>query len=179
MVAFRRASVILVLAVMVAVVLSGCGGKKATTPPSAVKPGPTTTASASPISTSPPPATSKAPSPTTAVPPSLTSTTPSPTRPSSTSTPPASTASGAPPSLTFFPLEVAGLKVTVSGVTLPGTFGALIFKIGWEWGDGTSEEHWFPAAHSYAKGGEYTVRVTSYQNDGLTTTKSVTVVVQP
>jgi PKD repeat protein len=69
--------------------------------------------------------------------------------------------------------------VTINGVTLPGTGGAAVNRLGWEWGDGTSEEHWFPATHSYGKAGEYTVKVTSYQNDGLTTTKPLTLVVQP
>jgi hypothetical protein len=179
--ALRRASGVLVLVVLLAaaVSMSGCAGKKASTPPSTTKTPPTTTAITSPLSTSAPALTSKAPSPTSVVPPSPTSKPPSPTTPSPASNPPTSTTAGVAPSLTLYTPEISALKVSINGVTLPGTGNSAVTKIGWEWGDGTSEEHWFPATHSYARAGEYTVKVTSYQNDGLVTMKPMTVVVQP
>ena len=79
------------------------------------------------------------------------------------------------PSLTLYAPDVDGLAVTINGVTNPGTSGATITRIHWEWGDGSSEDQWFPASHTYREAETYTVTVTSYQSDGLSTTKTVTV----
>ncbi|GEM_PF-3286609 len=87
------------------------------------------------------------------------------------------TAAGQPPSLTLYEPEIDGLTVTVNGVTTPGTPGASIIRLHWDWGDGHEEDHWFPASHTYAEAGTYTITVTSYQSDGLSTTKSITVTV--
>jgi len=87
------------------------------------------------------------------------------------------TAAGQPPSLTLYEPEIDGLTVTVNGVTTPGTPGASITRLHWDWGDGHEEDHWFPASHTYAEAGIYTITVTSYQSDGLSTTKSITVTV--
>ncbi|MEM3408995.1 MAG: DVUA0089 family protein [Nitrososphaerota archaeon] len=84
-----------------------------------------------------------------------------------------------PPQLTLFTPEVNGLTVRINGVTLPGTPGTTITRIHWDWGDGYSEDHWFPASHTYSRAGTYTITVTSYQSDGLSTTKSVTIRLEP
>jgi PKD repeat protein len=80
-----------------------------------------------------------------------------------------------PPSLTIFEPQISDLIVTINGVTLPGHKGASITRIHWDWGDGSSEDSWFPASHRYNKPGKYTVTVTSYQSDGLSTTKTIKV----
>ncbi len=79
------------------------------------------------------------------------------------------------PSLILYAPDVDGLTVTINGVTNPGTSGTTITRIHWEWGDGSSEDHWFPASHTYRQVGAYAITVTSYQSDGLSTTKTVTV----
>ena len=83
-----------------------------------------------------------------------------------------------PPSLTLFSPEVNELTVTVNGVATPGTPDATITRIHWDWGDGTEEDSWFPAVHTYENPGTYTVTVTVYQSDGLTTTKTLTITVK-
>jgi len=88
-------------------------------------------------------------------------------------------ARGTPPSLTLYTPQISGLTVTINGVTTPGTQGATISRIRWDWGDGRSEDHWFPATHTYGSRGTYTITVTSYQSDGLSTSKSATVTVPP
>jgi len=84
-------------------------------------------------------------------------------------------AGGQPPSLTLFNPEIRGLTVTINGVTLPGTPGTTIVRIQWDWGDGIREDRWFAASHTYSRAGTYTVTVTSFQSDGLSTTRTVTV----
>jgi PKD repeat protein len=80
------------------------------------------------------------------------------------------------PSLDLFPPQISGLTVTANGVALPGTAGTSITRINWIWGDGTSEDAWFPATHTYTQAGTYTISVTAYQSDGLSTTKNMQVV---
>ncbi len=70
---------------------------------------------------------------------------------------------------------ISGLQVTINGVTMPGIRGTTISKINWDWGDGSSEDRWFPASHSYIADGLYVVKVTSYQSDGRQTIRSLTV----
>ena len=83
---------------------------------------------------------------------------------------------GTPPELNFDSV-IDGLKVTMNGGTRPMTQGTTITRIHWDWGDGSSENAWFPASHTYGKSGSYTVKVTSHQSDGLSTSKTVTIVV--
>jgi PKD repeat protein len=85
--------------------------------------------------------------------------------------------SGQPPSLTLYPPQISGSTVTINGVTRPGATGTTVTRIRWEWGDGSSEDHWFPASHTYSRSGTYTVRVSSYQSDGLSTAQSITVTI--
>jgi len=79
---------------------------------------------------------------------------------------------GVPPSLTLFTPQIDGLTVTINGVTMPGMSGTSITRIHWDWGDGYSEDHWFANSHLYPNNGTYIITVTSYQSDGLTTTKA-------
>jgi len=81
-----------------------------------------------------------------------------------------------PPSLTLNTPEINGLTIRVNGVTLPGTSGTTITRIQWDWGDGYSEDHWFPASHTYSRPGTYDVAVTAHQSDGLSTTKSAKII---
>jgi PKD repeat protein len=83
-----------------------------------------------------------------------------------------------PPTLTLDNPQVNGLTVTINGAVSPGYSGASISRIHWEWGDGSSGDSGFPATHTYSKAGTYTITVTVYQSDGLTTKKTVTVTVQ-
>jgi PGF-CTERM protein len=83
-----------------------------------------------------------------------------------------------PPVLTLFEPKVVGLTVTISGVANPGYEGASITRITWDWGDGSKEDHWFPATHTYRRAGTYIVTVTAYQSDGLSATKTLSVKVE-
>ncbi|OGO39620.1 MAG: hypothetical protein A2147_09870 [Chloroflexi bacterium RBG_16_57_8] len=96
-----------------------------------------------------------------------------------TAEPPPSPPGPGVPELTLSAPETAGLSVTFIAATMLGTPGATIVRIYWDWGDGTSEDHWFPASHSYNVGGTYTVKVTFYQSNGLSATESVNVHVSP
>jgi len=80
------------------------------------------------------------------------------------------------PAITLSQPQINGLTVTISGDVAPGYSGASISRIHWEWGDGKSEDHWFPATHTYSNYGTYIITVTVYQSDGLTSTKIVQLV---
>ena len=79
---------------------------------------------------------------------------------------------GTPPNLSLFEPEIGGLNVNVNGIVLPGTLNTTITRIHWDWNDGSSEDHWFPASHTYTGYGEYIINVTAYQSDGLNTTET-------
>ena len=78
---------------------------------------------------------------------------------------------GEPPDLTVFEPEVDGLTVTVNGVVFAGTPETTVERIHWDWDDGYEEDHWFAASHTYAGSGIYTITITAYQSDGLTSTE--------
>jgi rhamnogalacturonyl hydrolase YesR len=82
---------------------------------------------------------------------------------------------GVPPIFTLSESQVSGLTVTVNGVANPGYEGASITRVHWDWGDGSKEDQWFPATHTYSSAGTYTITVTAYQSDGLSTTKTLSV----
>ena len=88
-------------------------------------------------------------------------------------------APGCPPTLSLFTPQVSGLTVSVNGVTSPCTPSASIARIHWDWGDGMQQDSWFQATHSYSQRGTYTVSVTSFQSDGLSTTMTTSVTVGP
>ena len=81
------------------------------------------------------------------------------------------------PNLTLGTPEVAGLKVTVNGVVLPATSTARITDINWAWGDGSSTSSWFPATHNYAKGGTYTITVTTHDSNEISATRTTIVTI--
>ncbi|MEM2045421.1 MAG: PKD domain-containing protein [Candidatus Bathyarchaeia archaeon] len=82
-----------------------------------------------------------------------------------------------PPILTLSDPEIQGLTVTVNGVAMPGTPGATITRIHWDWGDGYREDRGFAASHTYSSPGTYTLTVTAFQSDGLSTSKTKTITV--
>lgn len=75
-----------------------------------------------------------------------------------------------PPKLETYIQDVNGLRVTING------FAENTDKITWNWGDGKSENSWFPAVHSYSKSGTYEVTVKALGgNKVISKTFSVTV----
>jgi len=57
--------------------------------------------------------------------------------------------------------------VTIDGTAKPTTPGAAITRIHIDWGDETSEDHPFPASHTYASDGKYLIVVKVYDSNGL------------
>ncbi|UCD45706.1 MAG: hypothetical protein JSV27_04260 [Candidatus Bathyarchaeota archaeon] len=78
-----------------------------------------------------------------------------------------------PPELSLSEPLIEEKTVTVNGITLPGTNGTFVERISWDWGDGTIEDQWFEAQHTYAEYGPYTATITSHQSDSLTTEVSL------
>jgi hypothetical protein len=66
-------------------------------------------------------------------------------------------------------------QISINGylAASPGTITNLV----WNWGDGTTEESWFPGTHAYSWNGVFTVRVTAYSDldESRTVTEPVTV----
>jgi len=58
-----------------------------------------------------------------------------------------------------------------------GTSSGVILRMSWDWGDGATDDNWFPARHHYAADGSYTVAVTAFSSTGETLTKSVSATV--
>ena len=52
-----------------------------------------------------------------------------------------------------------GLNVTINGGTGPITAG--VYRLTWDWGDGTIRQGWFPQSYTYQQKGRYSVRVTA------------------
>ena len=80
-----------------------------------------------------------------------------------------------PPELRVLTSQVVGLTVTVDGSARPGYPLAKIAKISWDWGDGTTEDHSFPANHTYSGPGSHTIQITAFQDDKQSVTRSVEV----
>jgi PKD repeat protein len=76
--------------------------------------------------------------------------------------------------------SVNGMTVTINGGTLPTTQGAIVTRIGWNWGDGQSTTGWFPQQHTFAAAGTYQVTVTATDSNGQngSASTSVTIAVQ-
>ncbi len=70
--------------------------------------------------------------------------------------------------------EVCG-RVSINGYVAasPGAIQRLV----WVWGDGATNESWFPATHTFPTNGDYTVEVTAFANTGETKTVTAAVVI--
>jgi len=77
--------------------------------------------------------------------------------------------------LNLSPPQIAGAAVTVNGGVV-----APVVRIQWDWGDGIVDRHlYFPATHTYATAGRYTITVTVFDADNHTAAQSVAVDVAP
>jgi len=75
-----------------------------------------------------------------------------------------------------FRLNLSTPEVIDREVSINGGVAAPVERIQWEWGDGQADHHlFFPASHTYAKPGRYEVKVTVFDSNNRTATKSVTV----
>jgi len=90
---------------------------------------------------------------------------------------PTPVASVSSPSLTLYSPTVNDNSVSINGATSPGANRLTIVRIHWDWGDGTSQDSWFPATHTYSNNGVYSIQGTSYQSDGQTTTQMTQVTI--
>lgn len=66
--------------------------------------------------------------------------------------------------LTLQPPQVTDLTAVVSGTVASAC--STITRLNWQWGDGTSNDQWFPASHTYAISGTYPITVTAHNNLG-------------
>ena len=82
-----------------------------------------------------------------------------------------------PPTISLESPSVSGPDVSINGVTSPGGSSCTITSITWAWGDGTQSTSFFPAAHTYASAGTYSVTATTHQSDGQTASASESVTV--
>lgn len=74
--------------------------------------------------------------------------------------------------LTLQPPQVTGLTAVVSGTVASAC--STITRLHWQWGDGTSNDQWFPANHTYAISSTYPITVTAHNNLGDTETAHTT-----
>lgn len=74
------------------------------------------------------------------------------------------TATGAtcPINLTLQSPQVSGLSVTINGTVSSNC--STITRLNWQWGDGVSDDQWFPANHIYGVSGTYHITATAYNN---------------
>ncbi len=66
---------------------------------------------------------------------------------------------------------IDGLNVSVNGAVVPPPGCPIITRIEWNWGDGSVNDSWFPATHTYGTPGNYTVTVTAFNEVGNSSTK--------
>jgi len=76
------------------------------------------------------------------------------------------TGGSCPIDISLEPPEVNGLAVRVDGSA--SSVCSTITRVNWQWGDGRSDDQWFPAWHTYAAPGAYPITVTAYNNLGDT-----------
>ncbi|MCA9934759.1 MAG: hypothetical protein KC415_12580, partial [Anaerolineales bacterium] len=79
--------------------------------------------------------------------------------------------------LTLEPPQVNGLTAMVSG-TVTTTSGT-ITQLNWQWGDGNSDDQWFPASHAYAISGTYVITATAFDDLGGSAVQTTTVTIVP
>src|SRR6185312_8600437 len=68
-------------------------------------------------------------------------------------------------------------EVSIGGVVLPSPEDT-ITALSWDWGDGKTNVSWFPASHTYARNGIYTVNVTAKSQAGAILTGNSVVSIQ-
>jgi hypothetical protein len=84
-----------------------------------------------------------------------------------------------PPTISLFNPQVNGLTASFNGVMLPTFPGASIPNPAqWSFGDRSTAISWFPATHTFAHAGTYTVTVTTMDSNGLSASASVSVTVR-
>jgi uncharacterized protein (TIGR03437 family) len=66
--------------------------------------------------------------------------------------------------------------VSINGVVLPSS-GDTITGLTWNWGDGASNDSWFPATHRYTANGTFTVQVTARSQAGQTISSNTNVTI--
>lgn len=66
-------------------------------------------------------------------------------------------------------------NASIGGFAVPVAGGPEIEQLVWDWGDGHTEESFFPGRHTYADFGAYTVAVTAFNAEGGAKTKTVIV----
>ncbi len=82
------------------------------------------------------------------------------------------------PSLTLATPIIAGANATLNGQAGPGCSAAQISCLAWEWGDGASDVQAFPARHTFAAPGAYTVTVKTYDSLRQSVSKQVALTIR-
>ena len=75
--------------------------------------------------------------------------------------------------LTLQAPQVSHLTVTANGTATSDC--STITRINWQWGDGQGDDQWFPASHTYAVPGTYSITATAYNDLGDTEVANTTV----
>ncbi len=71
--------------------------------------------------------------------------------------------------------QVSDFTVTIDGVT--STIAGTITQLHWQWGDGSSDDQWFPASHTYALTGTFPITATAYDDLGNSVQQTTTVTI--
>jgi formylglycine-generating enzyme required for sulfatase activity len=82
------------------------------------------------------------------------------------------TGGSCPIELTLQSPQVSDLTVTVHGSASSSC--STVTRLNWQWGDGLSNDQWFPASHTYAATGTYTITVAAYNDLGDTAVANTT-----
>ena len=71
--------------------------------------------------------------------------------------------------------QLNDFTVTVDGVVT--TTNGTITQLHWQWGDGHSDDQWFPASHTYALTGTFPITATAYDDLGHSTWQTTTITI--
>ena len=71
--------------------------------------------------------------------------------------------------------QLNDFTVTVDGVVT--TTNGTITQLHWQWGDGNSDDQWFPASHTYALTGTFPITATAYDDLGHSTWQTTTITI--